>query len=72
MMTNDEKLATLLRHGLKHEFEEETYGKTMFFPDDVTVREAKFMIWLFDRYGVKEQAMEEANKYLTLYALRKK
>ncbi len=71
-MNNAEKLITILLHGLKHEFELETYGDVMFFPDDVTVREAKFMVWVLDRYGIKEQAMADADRFLTMYALKKK
>jgi hypothetical protein len=70
-MNNELILAAVLWQGLKREFEEETYGKVMFFPDDSRVRDAKFVVWLLEKYGVKEQAMEDAEKYVTLNLLRK-
>jgi hypothetical protein len=73
MRTDDEEmLAILLRRSLLREFETDTYGNgIMFFPDKTAVREAKFILWLLDRYGAKEQAMEEAEQCLTLHLLQR-
>lgn len=53
-------------------FEREEYGeKRMFFPDNATVRQAKFLHALFEKYGIKEQILDEADKMLTFEMLTK-
>lgn len=72
-MNNEELLAAFLVSSLRSEFEQDTYGSNvMFFPDNTSVRNAKFFLWLFTRLGVKEKALLEAEKYQTLHLLSRK
>jgi hypothetical protein len=59
-------------HGqLTREFNDSEYGKCMFFPDDVTVRQAKFMLWLMKKYGVEDQFLNDIEKFEMFVMLKR-
>jgi len=63
-MSKDKQLILIARHfsSLEREFLDLTYGKCMFFPDDVQVRHVKFMQWLAERYGFADQLCNDLEK----------
>lgn len=65
-------LLSILMKGLREEFEEETYGRnTMFYPDPLPWRDLRFFIWVLEKYGVKGEALKEADVHLTMSILGK-
>lgn len=53
-------------------FEREEYGDNpMFFPDNATVRQAKFLHALFEKYGILDKILLESDKMLTFDMLSK-
>ena len=54
-------------------FNDEFYGEnTHFFPESAGIREARFILWLLERYGAKDLASDEAEKIYLVEILRTK
>ncbi|HET8688433.1 MAG TPA: hypothetical protein VFM18_17620 [Methanosarcina sp.] len=69
--TSEVSLAMIHRRDLLREFEKEEYGDgVIFFPDDLSVREGKFFLWLAKKYGFANQLENEMEQLYTVLVLK--
>jgi len=66
-------LVSIYQSTLMDEFINEEYGNDrFFFPDNISERQAKFMIWLMKKYGVEEKFLHDAEQFELLALLKQK
>lgn len=65
MENNQHKLAmvSLYQSHLLKEFVDQEYGQCMFYPEDIGKRQAKFILWLADKYGIEEKFLNDVEKF---------
>lgn len=58
---------------LMEEFYAQEYeSDRFFFPDSISERQAKYMLWLMKKYGVEDKFMQEVEQFELLILLKKK
>ena len=73
---NDDSKVTLVSTYCSHltvEFNDQEYGDSRyFFPDNVAIRQAKFMLWVMKKYGVEEQFINDLKQFELVHILKQK